>query len=151
MRNTYLESWEKSGIHGTHCGKCEKPFTEDETIFRAAIPMKWLGVYITNVGPICKECAEVTSKNMHGVFEPFGKCVICGRQIHISTASPLRQRRRVRVYCCEDHRQQMYRPKSVGQKAVCIACNSTFTPKRTDSKYCSSKCRQQAYRQKTKA
>ena len=148
-RNTkYLESYYLSGIRGTHCGGCGKLFGDDEQVFRASIPARWLGIYITDMGVLCEECSAIKSENMHGVFKPFGQCGICGRVIYLSSASPLRDRRRVRVYCCESHRQKMYRQNKIAQVAGCQTCGNTFTPKRTDSKYCSSKCRQKSYRQR---
>lgn len=150
-RNTkYLESYYLSGIRGTHCGGCGKPFGNNEQVFRASIPARWLGIYITDMGLLCEGCAAIKSENMHGVFKPFGKCGICGRVVHMSTESPVRNLRRVRVYCCENHRQQMYRPEKKPAQTTCQTCAGTFTPKRTDSKYCSSKCRQKAYRQRIK-
>ena len=133
----YLDSYIRSGIHGTHCGECNKPFGLKSHVFRAGIPSEWRDINIIRTGPICRSCAV----SKWGRFEHIGQCQICGRPVHMKADSPVINMRRKQIYCCEDHRQKIYRPGKTAKSAICTQCGGTYIPKRSDQRFCSTKCR----------
>ena len=148
------ESYSKAAIRGTHCGWCERPFEDNEAVYKGDIAKDGIGqgnsiFNLLGYGPMCESCAHDRYDGYRGTFKQFrlvGNCQVCGR--------PVMAKRQLRhITCCENCRQKIYRPskKIHITYATCEGCGESFHTKRTDSKYCSSKCRQAAYRKKEEA